>query len=150
MALTKIISGGQTGVDRGALNAAIELGLEHGGWCPRGRRAENGAIPDRYALTETESGAYRMRNERNVLDSDATLIICRGRLSGGTRLTRQFARQHHKPYLIADLERSPNVEDVRAWLARHPVAVLNVAGPRESQSPGIAQQAAAFLKQTLR
>jgi hypothetical protein len=77
---SKIISGGQTGVDRAALDAAIELGIPHGGHCPRGRRAEDGRIPDRYQLTETDSAQYRVRTERNVLDADATLILCRGRM----------------------------------------------------------------------
>src|SRR5688572_12994856 len=89
----RIVSGGQTGVDRGALDAAIALGIEHGGWCPRGRLAEDGQIPRRYQLTETKTSKYRERTERNVLDSDGTLILFRALLSGGTELTRRLAVQ---------------------------------------------------------
>jgi len=141
----KIISGGQTGVDRGALDAAIGLGIPHGGWCPRGRLAEDGRIPARYELSETDSPEYWVRTEQNVSDSDATLIFCRGRPTGGTELTLRLAEQHGRPCLVLDLDQSPQPEDVRRWLADHRVEVLNVAGPRESQSPGIAAQAKQFL-----
>ena len=100
----KIISGGQTGVDRGALDAAMELGIPHGGWCPRGRTAEDGRIPDRYQLRETDSPDYSFRTEQNVLDSDATLILYRGRIAGGTELTLRLARQHGRPHLVVDLD----------------------------------------------
>lgn len=145
----KLISGGQTGVDRGALDAAIELGLDHGGWCPRGRRAENGAIPPHYRLTEHTSSEYAARTERNVLDSDATLIISRGPISGGTELTRRLAEKHRKPCLVVDLASLPPAAELRAWLARHAVRVLNVAGPRESQSRGISAEAKEFLLRLL-
>jgi hypothetical protein len=142
---TKIVSGGQTGVDRAALDAAIELGIAHGGWCPLGRRAEDGAIPQRYRLEEIGSADYAVRTERNVIDSDATLILCRGRLSSGTDLTRQFARQHGKPCLVVDLDRPPSSEEIRSWLAGKRPEVLNVAGPRESQNPGIWSRGKQFL-----
>jgi hypothetical protein len=145
----KIVSGGQTGVDRAALDAAIELGIAHGGWCPSGRRAEDGAIPARYRLEETGSTDYATRTERNVVDSDATLILYRGRLSGGTELTRQLARQHGKPCLVVDLERPPSTQEVRSWLADERPKVLNVAGPRESQNPGIWSRGKQFLIQLL-
>lgn len=141
----KIISGGQTGVDRGALDAAIELEIPHGGWCPRGRTAEDGRIPDRYELRETDSSDYPVRTERNVLDGDATLILCRGPLSGGTELTLRLAEQHRRPRLVVDLDRRVEPAEVRRWLEDNVVAVLNVAGPRESQSPGIADLAREFL-----
>jgi hypothetical protein len=142
---TKVISGGQTGVDRGALDAAIALGIAHGGWCPRGRLAEDGRIPDRYQLVETDSPDYAVRTEQNVVDSDATLILCRGPLSGGTELTLRLARQHRRLCLVIDLDRPPQPEEVRRWLRDHRVEVLNVAGPRESQSPGIAARAGEFI-----
>lgn len=142
----KIISGGQTGVDRGALDAAMALGIPHGGWCPCGRLAEDGRIPDRYDLSETESREYRVRTEQNVVESDATLILCRGRPSGGTRSTLRLARQHGRPHLVLDLDRAASPEDVRRWLDDHAVEILNVAGPRESQSPGIAVRANEFVK----
>lgn len=142
----RIVSGGQTGADRGALDAAMALGLPHGGWCPRGRRAEDGAIPDRYRLVETESPAYAVRTERNVIDSDGTLIVTRGPLQGGSALTARLARARGKPYLIVDSSREPGrVAEIRDWLRRHAIAVLNVAGPRESHCPGIAGQVEALL-----
>lgn len=143
----KIVSGGQTGVDRGALDAAIQLGIPHGGWCPRGRLAEDGQIPSRYQLTETDSPEYWVRTEQNVLDSDATLILCRDQPSGGTELTRRLAEQNDKPCLVVDLDRPPRLDEIRRWIARHRVAILNVAGPREAQSPGISARATQFLKE---
>jgi len=145
----RIISGGQTGVDRGALDAAVALGIEHGGWCPLGRLAEDGRIPDRYRLRETETSDYSERTERNVLAADATLILCRGPLSGGTELTRKLAETYQRPCLVVDLEGRPPVEPVRRWLAEQRVSVLNVAGPRESQSPGIAAAAREFIERLL-
>ena len=141
----RIVSGGQTGVDRGALDAAIALGIEHGGWCPRGRLAEDGPIPARYRLRETDSPDYPARTEQNVIDSDATLILCRGRPSGGTELTLRLAQRHGRPHLVLDLDQSPQPEQLRRWLQQHRVKVVNVAGPRESQSPGIAAQASQFV-----
>jgi hypothetical protein len=146
----KIISGGQTGVDRAALDAAIELGIPHGGWCPRGRLAEDGPISDQCRLTETDSADYPARTERNVVESDATLILCRGRVAGGTELTLRLAEQHRRPRLVVDLDRAVDPVQVREWLDREQVAVLNVAGPRESQSPGIGSLAKEFLLQALR
>lgn len=145
----KIVSGGQTGVDRGALDAAIELGLAHGGWCPKGRLAENGLIPDRYRLSETDSAEYVIRTERNVLDSDATLVLCRGPLRGGTRQTVELAVRHGKPNLVVRLDEGPSPQRVFRWLGEHDVRTLNVAGPRESNAPGIEAQAAALLRAIL-
>ena len=145
MSVNKIISGGQTGVDRGALDAAIALGISHGGWCPLGRLAEDGRIPNRYQLQETDSPDYPVRTERNVLDSDATLILYRGQLSGGTLLTHRFADEHQRPCLAVDLDAPLSPAEVRQWLQAHRVEVLNVAGPRESQSPGIEIMARDFI-----
>ncbi len=145
----KIISGGQTGVDRGALDAAIALDIEHGGWCPLGRLAEDGVIPERYHLDETDMPRYAERTERNVLDADATLILCRGRLSGGTLLTYRLAVAHGRPCQVVDLYGVSDAEEVRAWLHEHDVAILNVAGPRESQNPGIEQDAREFVASVL-
>ena len=142
----KIVSGGQTGVDRAALDTAIELGIAHGGWCPRGRLAEDGRIPQRYHLTETDSPDYPVRTERNVIDSDATLILCRGKPSGGTELTLRLSERQQKPCLVVDLDRPPGLAAVRRWLAEHRVQTLNVAGPRESQSPQIGELASEFLR----
>lgn len=142
---SRIISGGQTGVDRAALDVAITLGIPHGGWCPRGRLAEDGRIPDHYRLDETASVDYAARTERNVVDADGTLILSRGRLGGGTRLTHRLARQQKKPCLTIDLEGPTDPTIAREWLEAHDIRILNVAGPRESQSPGIGDDAKRFL-----
>lgn len=143
--MIKIVSGGQTGVDRAALDVALELGLACGGWCPRGRCAEDGAIIPRYALRETPSEEYAQRTEWNVRDSDGTLLLTRGVPTGGTALTLEYARQLDRPYLIVDLEQPPDVPAIRAWLRASSIRVLNVAGPRESKQPGIHAQAARLL-----
>ena len=145
----KIISGGQTGVDCGALDAALKLDISYGGWCPRGRLAEDGPISERYQLRETDSAEYGVRTERNVLDSDATLILCRGPLRGGTELTLRLARQHGRPHRVVVLDSQTETAEVRRWLAERHVEILNVAGPRESQSPGIETLAREFLVRVL-
>lgn len=139
--LRRIVSGGQTGVDRAALDAALDLGFPCGGWCPLGRRAEDGTIPDRYPLTETSWRGYPQRTEWNVRDSDATLIITRGEPDGGTALTVQLAEKHGRPCLVIDPGDLEPLATIRSWLERHGVAVLNVAGPRESSHEGIYAQA---------
>lgn len=149
-ALTRIVSGGQTGVDRGALDAALALGIAHGGWCPRGRLAEDGPIDPRYELRETASRQYHVRTEQNVMDSDGTLIIHRGPLSGGTELTRQFTEKHGKPLLAIDLNQPFEPRTFHSWLAAQQIATLNVAGPRESSLPGIAEDARQLLLDLLR
>lgn len=141
----KIVSGGQTGVDRAALDAAAALGIAGGGWCPKDRRAEDGAIPPRYPLTETPSRDYRERTERNVLDSDGTLILARGRLGGGTALTQRLAQRHGKPVRVLDLEARADIRAARDWLEQHRIRILNIAGPRASTHPGIHAQARRFL-----
>lgn len=144
--IEKLVSGGQSGVDRGALDAARDLGIPHGGFCPRGRRAEDGVIPDAYSLIETESTDYAARTELNVLEGDATLILCPGPLHGGTALTLRLAREHRKPHLVVDLDHPRPADAVHAWLLQHAVRCLNVAGPRESHHPGIAERVRAYLK----
>ncbi|MGI8980117.1 MAG: putative molybdenum carrier protein [Pirellulaceae bacterium] len=139
----KIISGGQTGVDRGALVAAIELGIEHGGYCPRGRLAEDGPIDGRFQLTPTDSAAYHIRTEKNVDQSSGTLIVYRGLLVGGTALTEKFALRHQRPCLNIDMNQPQppvRVEVIRGWLRKHRIEVLNIAGPRESSQPGIQEE----------
>lgn len=141
----RIISGGQTGVDRGALTAAVELGIPHGGWCPRGRRAEDGIIPIQFQLSETESPEYHVRTRLNVEEADGTLILHRGLLAGGTELTRIFALRRGKPLLIVNLDQPHSFPAIRQWLIERQIRVLNVAGPRESSHPGIEQAARVFL-----
>jgi hypothetical protein len=141
----KIVSGGQTGVDRAALDVALELGIPRGGWCPRGRRAEDGAIPQKYPLQETESENYHQRTKRNVQDSDATLVLNRGELDSGTAYTVQVAETLGKPYRLVSLDTPIDPEVVARWLKERGVHVLNVAGPRESKRPGIYEQSFGFL-----
>ncbi len=150
MTVDKIISGGQTGVDRAALDAAIRLGIPHGGYCPRGRRAEDARIADCYLLAETPASDYLQRTEWNVRDSDGTLILTAGPLEGGTAATARFASLMHKPCLIIDLSTSPSPEAASQWLKKNAVRVLNVAGPRASKQPAIYEQAVAYLDRLLR
>jgi hypothetical protein len=137
---TKIVSGGQTGADRGGLDAAVELGIIHGGWCPRGRRAEDGVVPAMYRLMETETAAYAERTERNVVEAHATVVFTFGEPEGGSALTLDLARRHRKPHLHLDLARlTPEQASdlLRAWVEKEGVGILNVAGSRESNAPGI-------------
>lgn len=150
MILERVISGGQTGVDRAALDAALAYGLHCGGWCPKGRRADDGAIPARYPLEETPSADYRDRTERNVRGSDGTLVLSRGAPRGGTALTLRLARRHRKPCLHLDLATHPSPEAARAWIEREAIRVLNVAGSRENEAPEIYDEARRFLRAVLR
>jgi len=143
VSITKIVSGGQSGADIGGLDAAIHCDLPHGGWCPKGRRQEKGGvIPDKYMLTEMPSRDWAPRTEANVVDSSCTLVCCSGEPTGGSALTVKLAKKHGKPVVAVDLDR-PRQEVVDAiveWLkAECPdkCVVLNVAGSRESKSPGI-------------
>ncbi len=134
-----IVSGGQTGVDRGALDAALAAGLSCGGFCPAGRRAEDGRVPGRYPLTPTTGADYAERTRANVADSDGTLILCPGAPTGGTGLTMVCCRELDRPFLLLD----PAREDTLAGAGRAAAFVetarirrLNVAGPRSSDWPG--------------
>ena len=148
--MRKIVSGGQAGVDRAALDAALELGLPCGGWCPRGRKAEDGPIPPPYPLKETPSAGYSQRTEWNVRDSDGTLVLHLGRRDPGTRLTLRLAARYRRPSLELDLPQADDPAALRNWIALEGVAVLNVAGPRESRSPGVHDAAFLFLLAALR
>lgn len=141
----RVVSGGQTGVDRAALDAAITVGLPLGGWCPLGRRAEDGAIPDRYPLQETPTQDYAQRTEWNVRDSDATLILYCGVLIGGTGLTAQIARRIGRPLMTRNLLEPIEAEPIVDWLVANRIHVLNCAGPRESGAAGIGEEAARVL-----
>jgi hypothetical protein len=149
MQIERIVSGGQTGVDRAALDAAIRHDISHGGWCPKGRRAEDGTIPARYLLRETASSNYPERTERNVVDSDATLVLNQGPLDGGSLYTWELARQYRKPRFLIDLGSVVDPAVVRAWIGESAIRVLNVAGPRESKRPGIYLLSAAVLDRLL-
>lgn len=147
--IEKIVSGGQTGVDRAALDVAAELGIARGGWCPRGRRAEDGPIPETYPLQETPSKDYAQRTEWNVRDSDGTLILAAGGLSGGTGLTKTRADDMGRPCMVVDLDRPADKRAVAEWARTHRISVLNIAGPRASQRPEIANEAKLFLRALL-
>jgi hypothetical protein len=146
----KIVSGGQTGVDRAALDVAMTLQIPCGGWCPRGRRAEDGRIHDRYPLQETDSRSYSSRTIQNVVYSDGTLILAFGRVTGGTLLTKNAARQRRKPCLVVDLTHPPEIGDVKDWLREYEIRVLNVAGPRASQAPDAYRLATSVLIKLLK
>lgn len=147
--IKKIVSGGQTGVDQAAIDAAIAKLLPYGGWCPKGRIAENGLIPAHYVLKETKTNDYRERTRLNVIDSDATLIIVPDdsfTISEGTRLTMDKAEELKKPLFVVSLSELPTFDTITAWLQQHDITVLNIAGPRESNTPGIYLTAFDFLK----
>lgn len=146
----KIVSGGQAGVDRAALDVAMALGTPCGGWCPADRSAEDGVIPERYPVQPLPSGGLRKRTEWNVRHSDGTLILACGPLTGGTLLTRNLCLKHQKPHLVVDLDTDASAAPVLQWLREHGIQVLNVAGPRESSCPGIHERASRFLRKLLR
>ena len=134
--ILKIISGGQSGADRAGLDWAIANGIPHGGWCPKGRKAEDGIIPHRYHLTETNSGDYLTRTRWNVRDSDGTVIFTlKPMLSGGSLRTAEYALKKGKPILHIHQGADPN--SLRPWLAANLIQTLNIAGSRESSEPGI-------------
>ena len=140
--LRRIISGGQTGADRAALDFALGNGIPHGGWCPKGRKAEDGPIASRYRLQETPSSRYSQRTEWNVRDSDGTVIFSLDtRLRGGSRLTVIFARRHGKPllHISQDDNRREAGENLVRFIRHHRIRTLNVAGPRASEEPRVYQ-----------
>src|SRR4051812_9564241 len=146
---TRIISGGQTGVDRAALDVALALGLPCGGWCPQGRRAQDGPPHPRYPLTENPRSGYPQRTQWDGRDSDGPLTLTRGQPAGGPAYTVEVAVRLRNPYLVVDLAAPPRPEDVHTWAREHGIQILNVAGPRASSMPGIYTQAAAFLRMLL-
>lgn len=135
----KIVSGGQTGVDRAALDVALRHGIQTGGWCPAGRLDEFGRIPDRYPLREMERGSFTDRTWQNVKDSDGTIIIYPGTLSGGTDQTVRFCVQQHRPHLLTDASNTPPEDAAKLivdFVRKNQIGILNVAGPRQSEWPG--------------
>jgi hypothetical protein len=148
----KIVSGGQSGVDRAALDFALENGFNCGGWCPKGRLAEDGPIHARYPLRETGSPDYRVRTKANVQDSDATLILYADKIGNGTLLTRQIANNLKKPCLLLCLNGEVHPEkcaELLSWLNANKIKTLNIAGPRESSNPGIYTETLRFLESCL-
>ena len=150
--LSRLLSGGQTGADRAALDFAIERGLPHGGWCPRGRLAEEGVIDARYHLRETPSADYSQRTEWNVRDSDGTVIFSiHPELTGGSRFTREVAERLGKPCLHLSGERgiTDSARALRDFVRENQIQVLNVAGPRRSQEPEVGAFVKAVLEEAL-
>jgi hypothetical protein len=141
MKLKKIVSGGQTGADQGALAACVQKKFPYGGWVPKGRRSEKGKVPAKYRLRQHWSRHYPPRTEKNVVDSDGTVIFTFGKPDGGSRLTIDFAKKHQRPWLAVDLlqPREAAAAKVVRWGKRRlpDGAVLNVAGSRRSKAPGI-------------
>ncbi|MCM2283382.1 MAG: putative molybdenum carrier protein [Desulfobacula sp.] len=138
--LKKIVSGGQTGADRAALDIALKFNMNHGGWIPKGRRAEDGPLKEKYRLTETGSEDYRERTKLNVIDSHGTVILSRGELTGGSKFTRTFAKLMGRPNCYVDLSQSEEFEAaviLKSFILENQILVLNVAGPRQSTMPGI-------------
>ena len=142
---TTIFSGGQTGVDRAALDWAIEKGWPHAGFCPLGRIAEDGTIPERYLLTESSSSSYSVRTRLNVMHCEATLVLSPQPTSGGTALTQKYAIETGKPFFTLSPEsKALHFEEFSLFLARERPSSLNVAGPRLSEwerGPDFARQA---------
>jgi hypothetical protein len=138
--IKKIISGGQTGTDRAALDFALKFNIRHGGWIPKGRIAEDGQLPDRYQLQEMPTISYMARTEQNVIDSDGTLIFSRGAPTGGTEYTRKMVLKHKKQLLHIDLKLKTSYDAayrILSWIESYHIKILNVAGPRASKDPAI-------------
>lgn len=146
--LVKIISGGQTGADRGGLDAAIDLGLEHGGWAPFGRRAEDGKIPLKYQIRELTTSDYPSRTRVNIEESDATAIFVAGAVTPGSRLTLALCKEIGKPHIVLRINNGMRflARRLRYWLAQNAIRTLNVAGSRESSSPGIQDDVRVLIK----
>lgn len=145
--IEKIVSGGQTGPDRAGLDVAFELGIPCGGWCPKGRKAEDGPIDLHYPLKETHSASYRIRTERNVRESNGTLIFAWREPRGGTALTIKLAQKYKKTHLIVNLHEGGDPKAVQKWVEVNQIKVLNIAGLRESESPGIYNRTVDFLRE---
>ena len=148
-----IVSGGQTGVDQGALAAALDRGVSCGGWCPEGRRSEAGMIPARYPVRELIGSGYSERTRQNVVDSDGTAIIFNALLEGGTRQTAEYCEQERKPHVLIDaatLSRAEAVDVLRSFIRDNDIEVLNVAGPRGSKWPDAHAYTHALLTELLK
>ena len=159
----EVVSGGQTGVDRAALDAAMQLKVSVGGWCPRGRRSEDGRIPEVYPLKETYARSYAIRTDWNTRDSDGTLMVVLDEISSGTRLTISAAQAYSKPVKIVHLDPDPNpglltaenptedqIATVVDWIRLHKIRTLNIAGPRGSSSKRIYPESRDFILSVLR
>jgi putative molybdenum carrier protein len=150
--IEKIISGGQTGADQGALDAAIKLGIPHGGWIPKGRLTENGPLPDKYNLIEMPTRSYPERTKKNIRESDGTLILSHGRLTGGSGYTKKWALKYGKPMLHIDLSSVTPFDSavlINDWIVEYDIKVMNVAGPRASKDSKIYQSTLDIIESVL-
>ena len=162
--ISKIVSGGQTGADRGGLDAAILLGVPHGGWCPKGRKSEDGVIPAHYNLVETRSADYLVRTEANIVDAHCTVVFSFGEPTGGSKRTVTFADSHRRPCHCVDLSTRSDEAAARSilgWLSSggltrsdmptpRPNLIVNVAGSRESKAPGIEKRVRSVMHMVLK
>jgi hypothetical protein len=146
----KIISGGQTGADRAALDVALALKLPCGGYCPAGRWAEDGEIDEIYPLEETEGHHPAERTGLNVSLAGGVLVLTSGLPDTGTKLTLELAKRSDLPCLHMDFDDEIDPDQVLDWMAEHNIRNLNVAGPRESNNPGLYTLAKGFLMMALR
>lgn len=150
MGTVRIVSGGQTGADRAALDWAIANGIPYGGWCPKGRMAEDGVIPEKYILKECYRMGYLARTRQNVIDSDGTVIFTlKGFLTGGSKRTREFADEHSKPWVHIHSKIADPAGKLRKFIGEHRIKILNVAGPRASGEPTIGDFVRAVLDQLI-
>lgn len=158
--ITEIVSGGQTGADRAALDIAIHLNIPHGGWCPHGRSAEDGTISPKYNLKEAPASTpdlkpdadtiYKIRTELNARDSDGTLIILKGDPIGGTLYTIEMLQKHKKPYLLINPANQHIIDEIVTWVKKNNIRKLNIAGPRASQEKDIYESTYAILQMILK
>jgi len=147
--LKKIISGGQTGVDRAALDVALALGLERGGWCPAGRAADDGPIDPQYPLIETSEMDHTVRTGYNVRESNASLLIYCGVLQGGTAYAVEMARHQGKPVMAIDMENPPAPTEVSEWIHELALTTLHIGGQREASAPGVYTRAYIYIRHCL-
>ena len=150
--IKKIISGGQTGVEQAALDDAIRYNFPHGGCIKKGRKTEDGTLPYEYNLKELKSGAYPNYTERNVINSDGTLIISHGKLKGGSALPRKLAKEHNRHYFHIDLNETPAfiaASKINSWIIEHNIKILNVAGSRASKDPKIYEMVKYIIEGTI-
>lgn len=146
MKVAAIITGGQTGVDRAAMDFALEHGIPLAGWCPKGRQAEDGMIDRKYPLRETPSAHYTQRTEWNIRDAGAIMIFTRGEITGGTALGLRTAQSLGKPVIVINCMQPPDIRTVRRWLRIHQGKKLGIGGPRESRCPGIYRETLDFME----
>jgi len=151
--IEKIISGGQTGAARAALDVAMKMGIPHGGWVPKGRMTEDGSLAERYEMQEMPTDRYDARTEQNVMDADGTLIICRGKPAGGSDYSRKMVLKHKKHLLHIDLNLTTSFDAaslIASWIKLHRIKILNVAGSRASEDPNLYVDVFRILEMTLK